>query len=130
MPTRQLKEFLDRHKVKYIATTHSTAYTAQEIASLAHVRGDEFAKTVIVRIDGDLMMAVLSASCQVDLPLLKAAAHGKRFRPGVRDGFPRQVSGMRRRRDAPVRSPLQHAVFVDEMLTLQKEIAFNAGTPS
>ena len=51
MPTKQLQEFLDWNKVKYVTITHSTAYTAQEIASLAHVRGDEFAKTVIVRID-------------------------------------------------------------------------------
>jgi hypoxanthine phosphoribosyltransferase len=52
MPAKQLKEFLDSHKVKYVAITHSTAYTAQEIASLVHIRGDELAKTVIVRIDG------------------------------------------------------------------------------
>ena len=40
MPAKRLKEFLDGHHVKYVTMTHSTAYTAQEIASLAHVRGD------------------------------------------------------------------------------------------
>ena len=79
MPARQLKEFLDSRKVKYVTMTHSTAYTAQEIASLAHIRGEDFAKTVIVRIDGAMVMAVLPASYHVDLPLLKAAAQGKKI---------------------------------------------------
>src|ERR1035437_3069306 len=46
VPAKQLKEFLNSHRVKYVTMTHSTAYTAQEIASLAHIMGEEFAKTV------------------------------------------------------------------------------------
>jgi Ala-tRNA(Pro) deacylase len=74
MPAKHLKEFLDRHNVKYVTMTHSTAYTALEIASLAHVRGKDLAKTVIVKIDSALAMAVLPASYHVDLESLKAAA--------------------------------------------------------
>ena len=69
MPVKRLKEFLDSHNVKYVIVAHSTAYTAQEIASLAQIRGKEFAKAVIVRIDGVMVMAVLPASYHVDLPL-------------------------------------------------------------
>jgi Ala-tRNA(Pro) deacylase len=46
MPATKLKEFLEAKSVKYSVLTHSTAYTAQEIASLAHIRGQELAKTV------------------------------------------------------------------------------------
>jgi Ala-tRNA(Pro) deacylase len=52
MPTAKLKEFLDRNGVKYVTITHSTAHTAQEIASMVHIKGQDLAKTVIVRIDG------------------------------------------------------------------------------
>ena len=128
MPAKQLKDLLDSHNVKYVTITHSTAYTAQEIASLAHVRGDEFAKTVVVRIDGEMVMAVLPASHQVDLALLKAAAKGKKIALAseidFRDKFPEcEVGAM-----PPFGQLYGMPVFVDESLTRDKEIAFNAGT--
>lgn len=128
MPAKQLKEFLDSHRVKYVTMTHSTAYTAQEIASLAHIMGEEFAKTVIVRIDGAMVMAVLPASYQVDLPLLKAAAKGKKIalasETDFRDRFPECETGAM----PPFGQLYGMPVFVDESLTREKEIAFNAGT--
>ncbi|MGD0076506.1 MAG: YbaK/EbsC family protein [Candidatus Binataceae bacterium] len=128
MPAKQLKEFLDNHQVHYATITHSTAYTAQEIASLAHIHGEEFAKTVIARIDGALVMAVLPASYQVDLPLLKAAAAGKKIalasETDFRDRFPEcEVGAM-----PPFGKLYGMRVFVEESLTRDKEIAFNAGT--
>jgi Ala-tRNA(Pro) deacylase len=128
MPAKQLKEFLDSHKVKYVTVTHSTAYTAQEIASLAHVRGDEFAKTVIAKIDGAMVMAVLPALYHVDLPLLKATAKGKKIalanETDFRDRFPGCETGAM----PPFGQLYGMPVFVDERLTRHKEIAFNAGT--
>jgi len=125
---KRLKEFLDSHKVKYVTLTHSTAYTAQEIASLVQIRGEEFAKTVIVRIDGAMVMAVLPASYHVDLPLLKAAAQGKKIALAseidFRDRFPECETGAM----PPFGQLYGMPVFVDESLTRDKEIAFNAGT--
>ena len=37
MGATMLTEFLDANKVKYVTISHSEAYTAQEIAALAHV---------------------------------------------------------------------------------------------
>ena len=73
MPAQKLKEFLDSQQVKYVTIRHSAAFTAQEIASLAHIRG-ELAKTVIVNVDGKMAMAVLPASHKVDTALLKTVA--------------------------------------------------------
>jgi Ala-tRNA(Pro) deacylase len=70
----KLKEFLDGSRIKYVTITHSLAYTAQEIAASAHVAGKELAKTVIVKIDDKMAMAVLPASYQVSFDLLKKAA--------------------------------------------------------
>jgi Ala-tRNA(Pro) deacylase len=77
MPFQKLKEFLDRHEIKYVLISHSVAYTAQGIAALTHISGEELAKTVIVKTDGALAMAVLPASLHVDLPRLKAVAGAK-----------------------------------------------------
>jgi Ala-tRNA(Pro) deacylase len=128
MPARKLKDLLDSHNVKYVTTTHSTAYTAQEVASLAHVRGAEFAKSVIVTIDGVMVMAVVPASYQVDLPLLRTAAKGKQITLSTetefRDKFPECETGAM----PPFGELYGMAVFVDENLAKEKEIVFNAGT--
>jgi Ala-tRNA(Pro) deacylase len=67
MPLNKVRAFLDQHHIKYVVTSHSKAYTAQGIAAIAHIPGQELAKTVIVKLDGVLAMAVLPASFQVDL---------------------------------------------------------------
>ena len=78
MPVQKLKEFLDANHVKYVTISHSTAYTAQEIAASAHIKGKDLAKTVMVKIDGEMAMAVLPASYQMDFNLLREAAGGAR----------------------------------------------------
>ena len=128
MPAKQLKEFLDSHKVKYVTMTHSAAYTALEIASLAHIHGDEFAKTVIAKIDGTLVMAVLPASYHVDLSLLKAAAKGKKIALASETDFRDRFPGCETGAMPPFGQLYGMPVFVDESLTRDKEIAFNAGT--
>ena len=74
MPLTILREFLDSHNVRYIVISHSPAFTAQGIAALAHIPGKELAKTVMVKMDHSLIMAVLPASFHVDLSRLKAEA--------------------------------------------------------
>ena len=70
MPAKKLKEFLDSNKVKYTSIKHSPAYTAQEIAARSHTSGKEMAKTVMVKIDGKMAMAVLPASYKIDFEAL------------------------------------------------------------
>src|SRR5436190_4387689 len=62
MPARMLKKFLDDSGAKYVSIEHSPAFTAPEIAASADVSGNNFAKTVIVKMDGDLAMVVLPAN--------------------------------------------------------------------
>jgi Ala-tRNA(Pro) deacylase len=128
MPATKLKEFLDAKSVKYSVLTHSTAYTAQEIASLAHIRGQELAKTVIVKMDGRMAMAVLPASRQVDLSLLRGCARARTASLAAeeefRDLFPSCETGAM----PPFGNLYDLPVFVDESLSKDKEIAFNAGT--
>ena len=71
MSLQKLKEFLDKENVKYVSIKHSSAYTAQEIAASAHIPGKELAKTVMVKINGKMAMAVLPASYKIDIKLLK-----------------------------------------------------------
>lgn len=128
MPIQKLKEFLDSHNVKYVTISHSRAFTAQETAASAHVPVKELAKTVIVKIDGKMAMAVLPASCKVDFDLLKKAtasatieiANEKEFK----DLFPDcEIGAM-----PPFGNFYGMEVFVAKSLTEDREIAFNAGS--
>jgi Ala-tRNA(Pro) deacylase len=128
MSVARLKDFLDSYGIRYIVISHSVAYTAQGIAALAHIPGKELAKTVIVKLDGTMAMAVVPASCQVDLALLRAEAGAKtvelasemEFRPS----FPDCETGAM----PPFGNLYGMSVFADEALAKDEEIAFNAGT--
>ena len=65
MQLTKLREFLDSRHIKYLVTSHSLAYTAQGIAALTHLSGKKLAKTVMVKIDGILAMAVVPALAHV-----------------------------------------------------------------
>ena len=77
MALANLKDYLDAHNVAYVVISHSPAFTAQGIAGLVHISGKELAKTVIVKLDDKLVMAVLPAKFHVDLEALKRAANAK-----------------------------------------------------
>ncbi len=128
MPLRKLKEFLDGHNIKYLTLSHSVAYTAQAIATLTHTPGKELAKTVIVKIDDQLAMAVLPASRQIDTARLQAAIEAKAVsiakEKEFEDRFPECETGAM----PPFGNLYDMPVFVDESLIHDKEIAFNAGS--
>jgi len=128
MPVNRLKEFLDTNNIKYIAVFHSHAYTAQEAAESAHVPGRKLAKTVMVKIDGKMAMAVLSASDKVDFALLKEAAGASRAELAIENEFADLFPGCHIGAIPPFGNLYDMQVIVDEKLTDQNEIVFNAGS--
>jgi Ala-tRNA(Pro) deacylase len=128
MPIKKLKGFLDSKKVKYVSIVHSMAYTAQEIAATTHIPGKEIAKTVMVKVDGAMAMAVLPASYRVDFDLLEKASGAKKVELATeaefKDMFPEcEVGAM-----PPFGNLYGMEVFVAETLAEDEEIAFNAGS--
>ena len=128
MPARKLQEFLDENGVKYVFIRHSPSFTAQEIAASAHIPGRELAKSVVVRLDDDLALAVLPASYRVDFELLKAVSGAERVdladEEEFRDRFPGCELGA-----MPVFGNLYGMqTYVADALAEDEEIAFNAGS--
>jgi len=128
MPVERLKKFLDEEHVKYVVISHSQAFTAQEIAASAHISGNELAKTVMAKIDGKMVMAVLPASFKLILESLKEFAGATRVELAsekeFRDLFPGcEVGAM-----PPFGNLYGLDVFVSESLAEDEEIAFNAGS--
>jgi Ala-tRNA(Pro) deacylase len=128
MPIHRLKQFLDEHQIKYVVISHSVAYTAQGIAALAHIPGKELAKTVIVKIDDKFAMAVVTASRQVDLVLLKKAARAKHVELASELEFKSKFPDCETGAMPPFGNLYDMPVFADVTLAKDEEIAFNAGS--
>lgn len=128
MAITKLKEFLDSNKVKYVAISHSPAYTAPEIAASAHVPGRELAKTVIVKLDGKPAMAVLPSNRKIDFSKLKKAAGAKKAELATEEEFSGLFPGCEVGAMPPFGNLFDMMVFVDETLSEDEQIAFNAGT--
>ena len=128
MPSKKLKEFLDVNKVKYVSIQHSSAYTAQEIAASAHIPGKDLAKTVIIKIDGKMAMAVLPASYKVSFENLKDALGGKDVRLAYEQEFVDKFPDCEVGAMPPFGNIYSMDVYVAEALADNEEIAFNACT--
>ncbi len=128
MPVQQLKEFLDNRNVKYVTITHSASYTAQEVAASAHVPGKELAKTVVVKLDGKMALAVLPASFRVNLDLLKQTTGAESIELATEDEFRDRFPGCDVGAMPPFGNLYDMPVFVSEVLAEDDEIAFNAGS--
>jgi len=128
MPSKKLKEFLDSNKIKYVTITHSSAYTAMEIAAMAHIPGKELAKTVMIKINGQMAMVVLPATHMIKMDLLKKAVGNENVRLATeqefKDKFPDcEVGAM-----PPFGNLYGMDVYVSSALKEDEEIAFNAGS--
>lgn len=128
MPAKKLRQFLDEKGVRYETIPHTTTYTAQTTAQAVHIPGKEIAKTVVVKLDGRMAMAVLPASESVDLNRLQTLAGVKRAELATehefKDAFPEcQVGAM-----PPFGNLYGMDVYVEKHLTEDEVIAFNAGT--
>jgi len=128
MPLSKLREFLDSHNIKYLVISHSLAYTAQGVAALAHVSGKKLAKTVIVKIDGILAMAVVPASDHVDLDQLRTLTGAKAVEVATerefKDAFPDCETGAM----PPFGNLYDMPVYAEVSLSRQEEITFSAGS--
>ena len=128
MPTKMVREFLEKYNVKYKLMMHCQAFTAQDIAASVHIPGREIAKTVILKVDGKIVMAVLPACLKVDCHLLKEVLHANTVElaeePDFADLFPECELGAM----PPLGNLYGIDVIVADKLAEDKTIAFTAGS--
>jgi len=128
MPATKVKAYLDKQGIKYVSILHSAAYTAPEIAASAHVKGRDFAKTVIVMIADEMAMVVVPASRRVLLSELRDMLETPHVRLAseaeFKDRFPDCDLGAM----PPLGNLYGMPTYVSGHLAEEKVIAFNAGT--
>lgn len=128
MPVQKLKRFLDENDVKYVTIGHSQAFTAQEVAASAHVPGKELAKTVMIKLDGSMAMAVVPAPSQVDLESLRELAGADEAELASEDEFQELFPDCEVGAMPPFGNLWDMDVYVDESLREDERIAFEAGS--
>jgi Ala-tRNA(Pro) deacylase len=128
MPVQNLRDFLNENGVKYVTISHSPAFTAQEIAALTHIKGQDMAKTVMVKLDDEMAMAVLPASYHVDLEMLEAATGARHAAIATEQEFKGRFPQCEAGAMPPFGNLYGMDVYVDSELTEDEEIAFNAGS--
>jgi Ala-tRNA(Pro) deacylase len=128
MPIQQLRQFLDTQGVKYVTVRHSPAFTAQEVAASAHISGYEMAKTVMVKVDGRMAMAVLPAPLHVDLRHLKELTGAAKVELATETEFKALFPECELGAMPPFGKLYGMDTYVADRLAEDEYIAFNAGT--
>ncbi|MEZ6193681.1 MAG: YbaK/EbsC family protein [Phycisphaerales bacterium] len=128
MPVKRLREYLDSHEVRYVVLSHSPAYTAQEIARAAHIPGQEMAKTVMVRLDDELVMIVMPAPAKIRFDFLRRASGAVQVELAREKDFAGLFPGCELGAMPPFGNLYEVPVIVDEALAEDEDIFFNAGT--
>lgn len=128
--SRTLKEYLDHERVHYDVLPHPEAFRALAIAQTLHTPEKEMAKVVIVKVDERFVMTVLPASWNVDLHRLRTVFATHQVRLATED----EIKGLFPDCELGAMPPFGNLyglpVYVDQSLTEDEEIVFQAGTHS
>jgi Ala-tRNA(Pro) deacylase len=124
---QRLEEMLRAHQGVYELQRHRGAVTAQELAGATGVSGGSVAKVVFVKERDGYVMAVLPASCVLDLDRLKGLiGHGDARLAAVEE-IGRVTGGMPAGAIPPFGALFGLRTFVDRSLANQPEITMPAG---
>ncbi len=125
---RRLQEYLDANHVPYTVLGHQEAYTAPELAHTLHVSGKMLAKVVMIKADERFVMAVLPSNWQVDFTHLKEVLEARHVRLATEDEFKGVFPDCQVGTMPPFGNLYGLEVYVDQSLTEDEEIVFQAGT--
>lgn len=129
MPISQrLQNYLDEHQIFYQLMRHQEAYTASEIAHTLHISGKMLAKVVIIKSDKRFVMAVLPSNHKVDFERLSEVLGGEQVRLATEGEFQELFPDCGVGAMPPFGNLYGLEVFVDQSLTEDEEIVFQAGT--
>jgi Ala-tRNA(Pro) deacylase len=125
---RSIKQYLFHHFVRYTRKTHPVAYTSQEIAEVDHIPGREFAKTVVIRADERMILAVLPGDYVINLEILRKQVGCDKLMVVPEKDFINKFPECHPGAMPPFGKLFGLPLYCDSTLAKQAEIEFNAGT--
>jgi Ala-tRNA(Pro) deacylase len=123
----RLADLLESKGVAYRSMSHAADMTSQMTAAHTHTPGREFAKTVVVNIDGEFAMAVLPAHLRVDLEKLRKWLNASEVRLATEEEMSRLFPDCEIGAEPPFGNLYQLPVYVSPLLS-HDHITFHGGS--
>jgi Ala-tRNA(Pro) deacylase len=124
---KQLIDCLNESGVSYEILQHPEAVTAQRVAQVEHIKARHQAKVVMVKSDGNHLMTVIPADHRIDLLKVEKLT-GKPASLETEQDFKSIFSDCAVGAMPPFGNLYGLPTYVDERLTQQDYIVFQAGT--
>lgn len=127
-PLEAVTRFLDEHDVAYEVVEHERQLTAADEALAAGIEPHDAAKALLVREDGDYLLAVVPASRRLDLKKLRATLEERpKVRLATEDEIASDFPAFELGAVPPVGPGLPSAEVVDGALLEHERVLCNAG---
>ncbi|MEC7840184.1 MAG: YbaK/EbsC family protein [Chlamydiota bacterium] len=120
--------FLKNNNVDFELMEHSAAYTAQEIAGKQHIPGRLVIKSVIIKLDGKLVMCVLPAIHLVDFEVMRNLSGATDVRLATEEEIAETFPDYEVGAEPPFGHLYGLETYADKFLEQDEYVAFNAGT--
>jgi Ala-tRNA(Pro) deacylase len=127
MIPESIERYLEDHHLPFVHTTHARTVTAQRLAAAEHVPGDRVAKPVVVRIDGEIALAVVAATQRVDVEELAGALGARRVELVPEAEFEGRFAPCEAGAEPPLRL-FGLPIYVDASLARMPRIVMRGGT--
>ena len=108
---------LKKNSIIYNIIKHQEAYTAQEIAEVMHVPGQDLAKVVMVKAKERYIMTVMPASCRIDFRKLKDVLRETDLRLASEEEFKTVFPDCEAGAEPPFGNLYNIETYVDKSLT-------------
>jgi Ala-tRNA(Pro) deacylase len=122
----RLADLLESKGVPYRSMPHTADMTSQMTAAHTHTPGREFAKTVVVRVDGQFAMAVLPAHLRVDLEKLRKWLNAQDIRLATEEEMARLFPDCEVGAEPPFGNLYEVPVYISPLLSRDR-ITFHGG---
>lgn len=128
MTLLNVKDYLQKRDVRFKDIFHPVSFSAQETAARAHVKGREFAKTVLIFVDKEMVMTVLPASHFIDFDKLKTTLRATKVELASESAFKSRFPGCEVGAMPPFGNLFDMEVYMSESLLVNRDVTFNAGS--
>lgn len=127
MTTQRLEQYLRAHDVRFDTVPHDHAITALDAARRAHLASHDVAKTVVVKLDGRLAMAVIPANEWISLEALRQGTGARSASLASENEFSERFPECDVGAMPPFGNLYGMDVYAADTLSHDHSIAFNAG---
>ena len=125
----RVKTLLDEEDLEYETAKHAEAFTARGVAAASHLLSEEVAKAVLVRDGGGrFLMAVVPASCRLDLDALARASCHRGLALATQEEVARLFPDCEPGALPPFGNLYDIPTFLDACLCDVPEVHFSAGS--